>query len=180
MSWMWFLRKARQVADGGRRRRTMYFATVDFGTSIPILPSSPTILGAPQSGLADDILRMRSRTSRGIDGRPGLPERDSSLRYSRNFRRRQARTVSTCTKTRAARQPDQARASQDQRIQSAGFSRVESKSAGGHGVDAEAPGSCSAGKAGIGRSSGRRPRRRVRLEVSAQVPQDACPQVLER
>ena len=76
---MWFLRKARQVAEGGFRRRTMYFATVDFGRSMPILPSSPTIRGAPQSGLADDMRRIRSRTSLGDRWPPRLP-RPTQLR----------------------------------------------------------------------------------------------------
>lgn len=51
MSLTWFLRNARLVADGGVRRRTMYLATVDMGRSMPILANSPTIRGAPQSGI---------------------------------------------------------------------------------------------------------------------------------
>ena len=31
MSWMWFLRNVRQVADGGLRWQTSYLATVDLG-----------------------------------------------------------------------------------------------------------------------------------------------------
>jgi hypothetical protein len=84
--------------------------------------SSPAMCGAPQSGLAADTLRMRSRISRGIAGRPGFPDPLSFLQYSRSFRRRQARTVSGLTITKASRQPDQIRESQAQRIRSAGRS----------------------------------------------------------
>ena len=82
------------MGEGGLRRRTMYFSTVDLGYSMPILRNSPTMCGAPQSGLADDIRRMRSRTCLGIVGRPGLPALDNFLQCSLNFLSRQAMTVS--------------------------------------------------------------------------------------
>src|SRR5271167_907831 len=50
----------------------MYLATVAWLTSMPSLSSSPWIRGAPQSGLAPLICRIRSRTSRSTDGRPDL------------------------------------------------------------------------------------------------------------
>jgi hypothetical protein len=46
----------------------MYFSKVDFLRLIPIFANSPTMCGAPLSGLADDILRIRSRTSLATDG----------------------------------------------------------------------------------------------------------------
>src|SRR5437870_6534009 len=48
----WFSRKVRQVWEGGLHWRPMYFATVAWDTSIPILSSSPWIRGAPQRGFA--------------------------------------------------------------------------------------------------------------------------------
>jgi hypothetical protein len=105
------------------RLRTMYFSTVDFATSIPIFASSPTIRGDPQSGLAEDILRIRSRTSPETVGRPGFPDRLSLRQCSRNRRRRHAMTVSGWTKTSTSRQRDQWRESQVQRIRSAGRTR---------------------------------------------------------
>ena len=96
----------------------MYRATVDFARSIPIFLSSPVMRGAPHSGLADDIFRIRSRTSIEIPGRPGFPEGESFLQYSRNFRRRQAMTVAGWTITRASRHADQTRDNHDQKIRS--------------------------------------------------------------
>jgi hypothetical protein len=65
-------RKLRHVGEGVPTRRTMYFATVARLTSMPSFKSLPWIRGAPQSGLALFICRIRSRTSRSTDGRPDL------------------------------------------------------------------------------------------------------------
>ena len=70
------------------------------------------------SGFADDIRRIRSRTSFGTAGRPGFPERLSCAQCSRNFLRRQAITVSGRTITSASRQPGQTPESHDQKIRS--------------------------------------------------------------
>jgi hypothetical protein len=55
-----------------RRRRliAMYFATVVCPTSMPSLSSSPGIRGAPQSGFAMLVLRIKRRTSAGTGVRP--------------------------------------------------------------------------------------------------------------
>jgi hypothetical protein len=50
----------------------MCFSTVDFATTIPILSSSPTILGDPQCGFAFDIRRIRCLIFADVDGRPGF------------------------------------------------------------------------------------------------------------
>jgi hypothetical protein len=63
-------RKLRQVGDGVPRLRSMYFATVAWLTSMPSFSSSPWMRGASQSGLSLFICRIRSRTSRFIEGRP--------------------------------------------------------------------------------------------------------------
>jgi hypothetical protein len=69
----WFARKAFQVGNGGSRPLGRYFSTVDLATSMPSLRSSPTIRGEPQVGFAHHIVRMSSRTSLAIAGRPGFP-----------------------------------------------------------------------------------------------------------
>ena len=96
----------------------MYRSTVDFARSMPIFLSSPAIRGAPQSGFAGEIRRIKSRASFGTEGLPGFPERDSLVQYPRNFLLRHAMTVSGRTITRASRQPAQTRESHDQRIRS--------------------------------------------------------------
>src|ERR1035437_243210 len=64
-------RKVRQFCEGGvPRLRTVYLATVAWLISMPSLRSSPWIRGAPQSGLALLICRIRSRISRSTVGRP--------------------------------------------------------------------------------------------------------------
>jgi hypothetical protein len=78
--------------------------------------------GCTPSGLAIDILRIRSRISLWIAGLPGFRDRLSLAQCCRNFLRRQAMTVSGLTITKASRQPDQARESQAQRMRSEGFS----------------------------------------------------------
>lgn len=65
--------------------------------------------GAPQSGLANDIQRMRSRISREIAGRPGLPDLRSLDQYARNLLGRQATTVSGWTVTHTSRHCGQTR-----------------------------------------------------------------------
>ncbi len=69
----WFSRNARQVGDGGFRRRGMYFATVEMATSMPSFASSLRMRGAPQVTFACDILRIRLTTSRSSPGRPKRP-----------------------------------------------------------------------------------------------------------
>lgn len=54
ISFTWFLRKARHVGEGGLRRRTMYFSTVDLASWMPKFPSSPTTRGDPQNRLGLD------------------------------------------------------------------------------------------------------------------------------
>src|SRR5215831_18715857 len=48
----------------------MYFETVACDTVTPSFSSSPWILGAPQSGFARLVCRIRSRSSVPIAGRP--------------------------------------------------------------------------------------------------------------
>ena len=69
----WCFRTVFPVGDGGFRRRIRYVSTVDFATVMPTFRSSPTIRGASQVGLVCHILRMRSRTSWALVGRPGVP-----------------------------------------------------------------------------------------------------------
>lgn len=71
----------------------MDFSTVDLTTSIPIFLGSPTMHGAPHSGLEDDICWIRSRTSFETVGRPRFPDRIGFVQCSRNFRLRQPITV---------------------------------------------------------------------------------------
>ena len=70
-SLVWFSRNDRHVYEGGFRRLTMYFSTVDFVISIPSLRISPRILGEPHRGLAVDIQRIRFRTSLAMGGQKG-------------------------------------------------------------------------------------------------------------
>src|SRR5262249_4125179 len=50
----------------------MYLLTLLSAISMPSLSSSPWIRGAPQEGFSRHILRIRSRSSREMTGRPGL------------------------------------------------------------------------------------------------------------
>ena len=50
----------------------MYLATVPSATAQPSKSNSDRIRGAPQSGFSRDMRRIRSRTSRGMGGRPGF------------------------------------------------------------------------------------------------------------
>src|SRR5260370_30826197 len=71
------------------------------------LRSSPWILGAPQSGLANDIFWMRALSSEPAGGRPGRGRLDCQVEKGRNPCRCQRMTVSGRTKHKASRQPDQ-------------------------------------------------------------------------
>jgi hypothetical protein len=97
--------------------------TVDLATSIRSFRSSLRMRGDPQAGLDSDILRMRSRSSLAMGGRPGLPRRLGRVQWSRNRLRCQEMTVLGFTKTRAPCQPDHARDSHTQSRRSAGVSR---------------------------------------------------------
>ena len=55
---------------GGILLLAIYFATAVCPTSMPSLRSSPCIRGAPQSGFATLISRIRRRMSPGVVGRP--------------------------------------------------------------------------------------------------------------
>ena len=89
----WFFRNVFQDCDGGLRRRTMYFATVDRAISMPNFSSSPWIQGAPYNGLSRLISRMRFWMSLRIRGLPGTP-RDFQRQKARKLRRCQRTTVS--------------------------------------------------------------------------------------
>ena len=67
--------------------------------------------------------RMRSRTSRGTAGRPGLPLRIFHVQKRRNALRCQAMTVSGFTMTSDERQSAQTRESQTHRSRSAACKR---------------------------------------------------------
>jgi len=99
----------------------MYFATVACDNSIPRLSNSPWMRGAPQSGLARLMLRMRSRTFRGMSGLPGRTFLLFQVQYRRKPLRCQAITVSGLTITRAERQPVHRRESQTHKRRSPGF-----------------------------------------------------------
>ena len=77
--------------------------------SMPSLSSSPWMRGAPQAGFSRHILRIRSRTSREMSGRPGWPRRTFQVQNNRNPARCQARTVSGLTMASAERQSCQRR-----------------------------------------------------------------------
>ena len=67
---------------------------------------------------ARDILRIRSRVSRAIAGRPGCPCRTFQVRNKRKPMRCQATTVSSLTMTNAERQSRHIRDSEAQRRRS--------------------------------------------------------------
>ncbi len=78
--------------------------------------------GDPQEGLARDILRISSRISGAMRGRPGVPNLLNRVQWLRNRLRCQEMTVLGFTKTGASCQPDDARDSQAQSKRSAGLS----------------------------------------------------------
>src|SRR6516225_7831667 len=65
--------------------------------------------GAPQVGFSRHILRIRSRTSREMTGRPGWPRRTFQVQKRRKPARCQATTVSGLTMASAERQSRQRR-----------------------------------------------------------------------
>src|SRR5450631_2329558 len=73
-SLIWFFRNVFHVGEGAFLDRTRYLSTVDFAILMPSFSNSPTMRGVPHSGLAPETLRMSSRTSSLISGRPGLPD----------------------------------------------------------------------------------------------------------
>jgi hypothetical protein len=75
MSVKWLCRKLRQVGEGTLGRHGMYRPTVAWLTLMPSLSSSPWMRAAPQSRLARLILRIRSRISALILGRPKRRDR---------------------------------------------------------------------------------------------------------
>ena len=75
MSGRWLCRKLRQVGEGTLGRHGMYRPTVAWLILIPSLSSSPWMRGAPQSGLARLMRRIKSRISAPILGRPGRRDR---------------------------------------------------------------------------------------------------------
>src|SRR5215469_595678 len=78
----WLLRKVRQVCEGGLRCRTIYLATLVSLMVMPNFSSSPWMWGTPHRGLSRLICRIKSRTSRGTAGRPGLPRRTFQIQNS--------------------------------------------------------------------------------------------------
>src|SRR2546430_10601930 len=56
--------------------------------SMPSLSSSPWMRGAPQPGFSRHILRIRSRTSLEMTGRPGFPQRTFQVQNKRKPARR--------------------------------------------------------------------------------------------
>jgi hypothetical protein len=97
--------------------------TVDLATSMPGLRSSPTIRGAPQVGFACHIVRIKSRMSLAIAGRPGLPCWFRHRQCSRKRLRCQAIPVCGWTNAKASFQPSHSRASHAQNRRSVGRSR---------------------------------------------------------
>jgi len=88
--------------------------------SMPSLSSSPWIRGAPQEEFSRHILRIRSRTSREMTGRPGWPCRTFQVQKRRKLLRCHATTVSGLTMASADRQPLQMRESQTHNRRSTG------------------------------------------------------------
>src|SRR6266540_2922383 len=101
----WLSRNARHVGEGGLRRRSMYFATVDTATSMPSLASSLRMRGAPQVTFACDILRIRPTTS-GANGSPSQARRwpeppSSPSRHARGLPRSRGPTAQAYTSVTA-------------------------------------------------------------------------------
>src|ERR1700675_328346 len=71
--WTWLSRNVRQVWLGDFRCRTIYLLTLVSPMSIPSLSNSPWMRGAPQSGLARLMVRIKSRTSCETVGLPVSP-----------------------------------------------------------------------------------------------------------
>src|SRR5207247_10155900 len=94
---------------------SIYLLTLLSPMSMPSLSSSPWMRGAPQPGFSRHILRIRSRTSLEMTGRPGFPQRTFQVQNKRKAARCQATTVSGLTMANAERQSRQRR---DRQIQS--------------------------------------------------------------
>ena len=116
---MWLFRNVCQVWLGDFRCRTIYLLTLVSPISIPSLSSSPWMRGAPQSGLARLMVRIRSRTSCVTAGLPICPRRTFQVQNNRKPLRCQATTVSGLAITRADRQSAQAADNQAQKTRSA-------------------------------------------------------------
>ena len=97
----------------------MYLLTLLSLMSRPSLSNSRWMRGAPQPGFSRHILRIRSRTSRAMRGRPRLPRRTFQVQNRRKPARCQATTVSGLTIANAERQPLQARRSSHQSLPTA-------------------------------------------------------------
>jgi len=88
---------------------TIYLLTLLCPMWMPSLSSSPWMRGAPQPGFPRHILRIRSRTSLEMTGRPGFPQRTFQVQNKRKAARRQATTVCGLTMANAERQSRQRR-----------------------------------------------------------------------
>src|SRR5207249_3849940 len=103
--WAWF--SSQEGAPSLRWRfaaSTIYLLTLLCPMSMPSLSSSPWMRGAPQPGFSRHILRIRSRTSLEMTGRPGFPQRTFQVQNKRKAARCQATTVSGLTMANAERQ----------------------------------------------------------------------------
>src|SRR5450755_2956297 len=117
--WMWLSRNVRHVWLGDFRGRTIYLLTLVSPISIPSLSNSPWMRGAPQSGLARLMVRIRSRTSCETAGLPVCPCRIFQVQNNRKPFRCQAMTVSGLTMTSADLQSAQALDNHAQKTRSA-------------------------------------------------------------
>ena len=97
----------------------MYLVTLLSAMLMPSLSSSPWMRGAPQRGFSRHILRIRSRTSGEMTGRPGRPPRTFQVQKRRKPERCHATTVSGLTMASAERQSRQRRERQIQNRRSA-------------------------------------------------------------
>ena len=97
---------------------TLRLETVRSEISSPSFSSSPWILGAPQSGLAFAIVRIRWKISRLIGGRPGPLRRDLNFQNSLKPSRCHRMTVSGLTTINGSCQSLQNRASKIQKRRS--------------------------------------------------------------
>src|SRR6266404_7783556 len=97
-----------QLAGPLREARLAYLTLLS-PMSMPSLRSSPWIRGAPQPGFSRHILRIRSRTSLEMTGRPGFPQRTLQVQNKRKAARCQPTTVSGLTMANAERQSRQTR-----------------------------------------------------------------------
>jgi hypothetical protein len=80
-------------------------ATVRCETSNPSLSSSPWMRGAPQSGFASAMVRMRFASSEATRGRPVRPRRDFQVQKAGKPSRCHRITVSGRTRCNASRHP---------------------------------------------------------------------------